>query len=467
MIDLPHGPVTLGPYPYPYQAAFSVSSDIDSANLARLRAVHALFCGNDLVRRGTTSWQVLGLSPQSRWYDKQQDGITGLGLPLADSFFLVGDPTTLGMYRYQPQHRRFIDDEQHGENCAAFIRLWLQQGRIDSFHAFLHYTRAQIEPLLTAFYHWCEQEAVTKPSVWLNHSAGVTPTGLCPRSLQPNRLVRCARLAARNLLSPILGCQPYPLSRAWVRYEGATPGSPYYINDLLANNGLRFVWLNTADLHRDQICLPTSEQRGRRTILQPLRMDDGTHYYRFARCYGGTPTHTRDGLYLAESRFGIDSSQLITEANLKHLCDAHGTCILHTHWTHPRSMPISDDTIARFHLLRRWQQQGKIWLAATSKLLEWTRRITFLDFSCSLQGPMLCIEIHGVADPLFGTQRLQPEELDGLCFKTTLSATRITVAVGGHALSPAQVQRAGDWIWLNTSGQDASAPNTLRQTVEV
>src|SRR5690348_12878511 len=220
--------VELQRFPYPYEAAFTVASDIDSANVARFRAIHALFCGRELVRENSPEWQALGLKSSCPGFDCNRGGVCGLGLDFADSFFLVGDPTTFGMYRHLPAEDRFREDEQQGENCGELVRQWLKAGQIDTFHAFLHYTRRQVEPLLKGFYDWCESESVGKPRVWINHSAAVTPSGLCPDKLQPGTAYRLARLSARKMVGPLFGRKRLPLRYAFVRYRGDSPGSPYY-----------------------------------------------------------------------------------------------------------------------------------------------------------------------------------------------------------------------------------------------
>jgi hypothetical protein len=452
-------PVEVQKWPYPYQAAFTVASDIDSGSILRFRAVHALFCGRDVIQEKSPEWQALGLTSNSPRFDKNREGIPGLGLEFADSFFLIGDPTTFGMYRYLPKEDRFQEDEQQGENCAALVRQWLKEGQIDSFHAFLHYTRRQVEPLLKEFYHWCERENVAKPRVWINHSTSVTPSGLCPDRLQPNLIYRLARLTARNAVGPFLGRKRHPLHYAFVRYHGDTPGSPYYVNDLLAANGLRYVWLNMKDIHRNHIALPEHQQNGRATILQPVTMDDGVRYWRFARCYGWQLGGAGGEAYLRDSSNGCDASHLITEKNLDELCSCGGTCILYTHWTHFRSMPIADETIARFEMLRRWGESGKIWITSTARLLEWTRLRTFLRIVCRCDGKQLVVEIDGLHDPIFGRETLDLKDLHGLTLHLRAPETVITVAINGKALSPEQVHRVGTLCWLDAAGTSKQGPN--------
>ena len=441
-------PVLLQRFPYPFQAGFAVASDIDSANLPRFRAVHRLFGGSELIPEDGPDWRALGLTSDCRRFCREDGGLRGLGLDLGDSFFLVGDATTFGMYRCRPQTGEFVEDEENGENCAAWIRRWLKQRQVDSYHAFLHYTRLQIEPLLQQLFTWCEREQVSRPRVWLNHSAAATPSGLCPDELQPNSLYRLARLSARFLVGPLLGRKRQPLRQAFVRYQGDTPGSPYYINDLLANNGLRFVWLNVGDLHDRQLALPEEPRNGRPTILRPVKMNDGSRYWRFERCRPAPPVRGRGEAYLRDSADGYDASRLITERNLEELCRVQGTCILYTHWTHFRSVPIAAETIGRFDLLRQWRDAGKVWVASTSRLLDWTRLRTFLKVVCRREGKRLLVDLEELNDPIFGREPLARKDLGGLCFRLSNPEDSLVVAVGGKSLDPELLGRAGDTCWI-------------------
>jgi hypothetical protein len=450
-------PIELQRFPYPYQAAFTVASDIDSANISRFRGIHSLLCARDIINEKSPEWNALGLKSSCCRFEAELAGVRGFGFDFADSFFLVGDPTTFGMYSFLSEKNCFREAEQEGENCAALVRQWLKEGQIDSFHAFLHYTRRQVEPLLKAFYRWCESKSVAKPRVWINHSTAVTPTGLCPDNLQPTCMHRFARVAARNLVGPLFGRKHIPLGSAFVRYQGASPGSPHYVNDLLAANGLRYVWLNMQDIYCNRIALTEERQNGRPTILHPVTMDDGIRYWRFERCYG-SPNGKRAGVYLRDSEEGVDSSHLITEPNLQELCRANGTCILYTHWTHPRSMPIADETLRRFELLRTWHEAGKVWATTTARLLEWTRLRTFLRIVCRREGERLVIEIEGLDDPIHGRESLSLKDLDGLCIRLNKPDSMVTLAINGQALSSAHLRRRGDFCWIDAGNNLCRMP---------
>jgi peptidoglycan/xylan/chitin deacetylase (PgdA/CDA1 family) len=442
--------VRLRKFPYPFQAAFTVASDIDSSSISRFRAIHALICEKEIIRPGSDEWRTLGADRHFPAFDERAGGLRGLGLGFGDSFFLFGDRTTFGMYRHTGGEGEFPEDQQEGTRCRAFIEERIRSGAIDAFHSFLHHTREQVAPRLKLFYEWCRLEGVSKPTVWINHSLAVAPSGICPGRLQPNRLGRLARLSARSVVGPMFGRQRLPLRYALARYDGDTPGSSYYVNDLLAANGVRHVWLNMDDLRCNEVSLPENILNGRETILQPVTMDDGVRYYRFERCYG-KPARFGGESYLKDSADGFDSSRLITEKNLALLCQKTGTCILYTHWTHPRSFPIEPQTVARFALLKRWQDEGKIWVCSSSRLLEWTRRRSFLDIAVKRQGKSLVMELTEVNDPVFGREPVTLADLDGLCFDVLEPMTEVKVVLGGVALSPEQVHHTGNCWWLDVN----------------
>jgi hypothetical protein len=439
--------VELLKFPHPYQAAVTVASDVDNASYSRFTAIHALLTGGDVIRPGTPEWQTLGLAESSAWYDAAAGGVRGLGLDFADSFFLIGDDVTLGMFR-EESPRRFREDTSDGHDAAEAIRGWIKRGQIDAFHAFLHYRRERVLPLLEWFYRWCKAEHVAQPSVWINHSLGVTPTGLAPSALRPNRAIRMTRHLARATIGPLFGRPRRPLRQALVWYEGARPGSPYYINDVLAANGLRYVWINADDVFEDRIALPERKFGDRSSILDLVTLDDGVRYFRFDRCYGRGGGPATAGLCLRQSADTIDTSCLFTAENLDRLCREQGTCILFTHWTLARSFPVSDETIGHFDLVRKYRDAGRIWVAPTSKLLEWTRLRTFLDYAAREEAGRLAIDVRGVNDPIAGRAALAPDDCPGLAFRVPAATKDVAVSFGGRPLDAQRVRRQGDTVWL-------------------
>lgn len=429
--------VELLKFPYPFEAAVTVASDADNASFNRFNAIHSLFCGNNVIRPQTLEWQILGLTYNSAWYSTADRGVRSLGLDFADSFFLFSDAVSMGMFR-ETISGRFCEDESNGHNTAEAIQGWLKAGKIDSFHSFLHYPRDRILPVLESFYRWCELENVTKPSVWTNHSLGVTPTGMCPRKFRKNRAMRIIRQIASVSFGPLFGRRRRPIGQGLVWYAGATPGSRYYINDILAANNLRYVWLNVDDLFVNRISLPEQSYNGRKSILEIVTMDDGIKYYRFPRCYAVTESRRDVGMCLRQSVDTCDTSRLFTRENLDKLCKEKGTCILYTHWTLARSFPIADETIGHFDLLRQYRDAGRLWVLPLAKLLEWTRIRTFLKYEVRVEVQRAVVDIQGVEDPVFGVSPISIADLRGLSFRVSPEVKHVTLIIGGRPLSNSQ-----------------------------
>ncbi len=445
------GGVRLRKFPYPYSAAATVASDTDNASYNRFSAIHALFCGSGLIRPGTADWATLGLTEESRWYDRSAGGVRGLGLDLADSFFLIADNVSMGMYRFDPRTREFREDFSDGRNAREAIRSWIRRGEIDAFHGFLHYTRDQVLPLLEGFFRWCEAEGAAKPFTWINHSVLACPSGICPNSLRPNRLYSLARQIARFTIGPLTGRKRYPIVWRQPWYQGDKPRSPFYINDVLRANGLKYVWLEAGrDEIANAIALPESRHGGRASILEPVTMDDGIRYYRFRRCFGRKGPQTGVTVALRTSKIAFDASVLFSAANLEHLCRVEGTCILFTHWTVERSLPIQDETIENFDRLRAYRDRGRIWVTRLSRLLEWTRVRAFVRYSVIPDKGRTIVDIGDLEDPVFGRQALEPRDCHGLAFEVSPSAGPVEIRLAGAPLPPGSVRQDGPVHWLMT-----------------
>jgi hypothetical protein len=434
-------------FPYPYQAAVTVASDIDNASYDRFTAIHALLCGHEVIRPGTAEWQTLGLSTSSAWFDAAAGGVPGLGLELADSFFLIGDEVTMGMYREEPAGH-FKEDSSDGQNAAEAIRGWIQAGQVDTYHGFLNYTREQVLPLLEDFYTWCDRHGAPKLRVWANHSRQVSLSGLCPSTLRPNRAMMLARGMVRATIGPLIGRPRRSLQSAITWYEGAVPGSKRYINDVLAANGLRYVWLNVGDIVANQVALPERMWGERPSILDIVTMDDGVKYFRFSRCMGKPSGPALAGLCLRQSAETVDTSCLFTEENLLDLCRRQGTCILFTHWTLKRSFPIQDEAIEHFDRVRRHRDAGRIWVAPLGRLLEWTRVRTFLKYAVRSEADRWVIDVEGVNDPISGMAPLEQGQCHGLAWRVPAGVKEVAVSVAGRRLADEAVGRADHIFWI-------------------
>ena len=291
--------------------------------------------------------------------------------------------------------------------------------------------------------------------VWINHSCPVTPTGLCPDRLRPNRAAALARMLARWTIGPLLGRSRRPLRHAFAWYHGDSPASRYYINDVLSANGLRYVWLCAGDdALPNVICLPERSYGDQSSVLDVVTMDDGVKYFRFRRCYGKVNAPPGFGCCLRQDKTTIDASTLFSEENLDRLCRQAGTCILYTHWTLARSLPIQDTAIAHFDAVRRYRDEGRIWVTTVSRLLEWTRIRTFLQYCARREADGLVIDIAGLDDPVCGKSRISPGDCRGLTFEIPEDIRMVTIRFGREALPGRMVRRDKSTCWIDGGDRD-------------
>jgi len=446
------GRVELERFPHPYRAAATVASDIDNSSYDRFAAIHALMTGDAVIRPDSPHWATLGLTQGSAWYDAALGGVRGLGLAMADSFFLIADEISMGLHRYDEAAGRFTEDRMGGHDNSAAIREWLKAGLIDSYHGFMHYTRDQVLPILRDFLDWCDREGVAKPIVWLNHAAPVCPTGMCPRKYRYNRAMLLARKTARWVVGPMFGRERRnPIKEAFRWYYGDKPESQYYINDILAASGLRYIWLNrgpTADTLPNRIMLPEHTWQNQKSILDVVTMDDGVRYFSFDRVYGCINATPGAWPALRQQSPVFDTSVLFTEDNLRLLCERKGTCIMYTHWTMAPSFPLADETIGRFQLLKRFRDEGLVWVAPLRRLLEWTRVRTFLNYEVHDGTGRMVIDIKGVADPISGPVALTADECRGLAFRLPPGTKAVEIRLAGRTDALGAIRREGDVCWI-------------------
>jgi hypothetical protein len=121
-------------------------------------------------------------------------------------------------------------------------------------------------------------------------------------------------------------------------------------------------------------------------------------------------------------------------------------------------MPIADETIMRFELLRRWRDEGKVWVTSTSRLLEWTRVRTFLRIACRREAKRLVVELNGVDDPIFGCETIGLEQLNGLSFRLRQTESSVIVSINGRTLSAEQLRRQHNLCWLDAGNDSPHVP---------
>jgi hypothetical protein len=364
--------VRLRPFPFPYRAALAICSDIDGCDLPTFLAVHRYL----------------------------NDPGSGLGLPVADSFF--------GQGRDPGQMAYFLPDGRTPAPEAPHIIQALRGGLIDALHSWGDFNQAAPQPqalraLAARLVEDLHRQGLSV-KVWLNHG-------------DP-----CNRQNLRARLQP--------------GYAGDDPASPYYTADLLKPLGLQYYWgsdlvtwplssrpgspgsrlrLGLNALKNVVKILLGQRQKTRTTaqimeLCQPVTLRDGLPLMAFTR-------HLR-GLKEPTSRHTLRYT--LGDPVLKQLLAQEGYLILYTHLGLPRSgageelFPLPDRTA--LERLAQHYHAGSIWVAPTARILShWlvTRRLVW---TAHREGEHLIIHVESLQDPTTGPRPPEPEELAGLCF---------------------------------------------------
>ena len=395
--------VRLRPFPFPYRAALAICSDIDGCDLPTFLAVHRHL--ND---------------PRS-----------GLGLPVADSFF--------GQGRDPGQMAYFLPDGRTPAPEAHHIIQALRGGLIDSLHSWGDFNLAAPRPqslrsLAARLVEDLHRQGLSV-KIWLNHG-------------DP-----CNRQNLRARLQP--------------GYAGDNPASPYYTADFLKSLGLKYYWWS------DLVSWPLSPRldspgsrlrpginalknvvkfligqrlKARTTaqimeLCQPVTLRDGLSLMAFTR-------HLR-GLKEPTSRHTLRYT--LGRPVLEQLLAQEGYLILYTHLGLPRPgpgeelFPLPDR--AALERLAQFYHEGSIWVAPTVRVLNHWLMTRHLVWTAHREGERLIIHLKSLQDPTTGPRPPALEDLAGLCFSVP-SPGEVTLRLAGRDLVPQAFgpDHTRDWV---------------------
>ena len=461
------GDVRLLKFPHPYSSALTVQSDMDGADVAKFQAVHRLINSTERIDRDCETWKLLLGDPAIDRDPAWKDGFRGFGLPFSDSVMMYR-PAGLGVFAsFDYQTGQPVPQGVGGRDMRDYVDEWFGRGWIDTLHTFgpgdLRRQAAQ------AGVDWLHAKPGRKLKIWVNHSITATPVCLGPyrepalkiivkntvkfmlnRPRPANRelpmdfressypiisfpvgqrlstwsmlvafllstlgLLTCAVIrplrTRRNLLVAVgvmvvLGLGLWFLGLNYAL--GDKPYSPYYVADLLRPD-FRYYWL-VVDVPGcrgsvpDQLWLPENKLNGRDTVLGVYTLYDGAPVLVYGRNYKG--------------RGGLQSLELLTAENLQDLCNRQGTSIIYTHWTGEPKTVFTAKALEGLAQLRRFYGGGKVWLARTVDLLDFTYARTFLDYQVRQDGGKRLIDIRRINTPLGPAEVPQIDDLSGISF---------------------------------------------------
>lgn len=382
------------PFPYPYQAMVAVDSDADHNSPDTFRQLH------DFVN--TRNDTELGL---------------GLGLDVGDSVWMYGETGLLSWF-------------EHNSGQPAFPELVadaIRKGEVDVIHSYGNFETSTGSPRFSRGHAIDAINALLKNNlqlrVWTNHGG----------------------------ISNIQNIGPMQYM------QGGVPQSPAYHADILLGYGIRFIW-NPA--FEDEVIHGPSSPAGARSVLKRMRLEDGQSvwgYRRLVRALVGEEELTICEK-VTEACFGDEGSKRIiswaprhmdlqiSDATLQYLVDNQLFEIFAQHLPYRpnlmnanefEALPLgrlSAPVVSAFRRLKRWQDDGLILLARTSRLLEYNRVRDHMVFDYSVADGRTQISIKSIQDPVLGASLPNIDQLWGITFYVA-DPSLTDVYVGGYKLS--------------------------------
>ncbi len=370
-------------FPYPYEAALAVCSDLDETPDRDMYYQTAKFLN-------TTEMTSMG---------------QGVGLEVGNTIY------------FDMPHGQFSywNTDDAGR---AMVRELIRSGHIDCLHSYGDHAtqRGHVERALNALARdGCRLE------VWIDHATAPTNFGpdiMCGRGDVPGSDVYHADLSCGfgvrfvwigRVTSVIGQDSPAGLKGIW---EPAHPLatlktlSKEFAKCILARMGSAKYGMHAGN-----------------ALLRKGTLRDGRPVHEFIRCnphWGGVSTgETADGI-----------ADVLVPRILDRLVETGGTCILYTHLgkIRGRSVPFTSRAAEAFRTLARYFSEGKILVATTSRLLRYALAIREIATESHMSG-------EGGRQIRVSTPH--PGDLDGLTFYTP-EPEKTVVTVNGRAVNRLQ-----------------------------
>jgi hypothetical protein len=389
--DLSH--VALRPFPYPYQAALALCSDIDWT---------------------TTSGRFLAIQEFLNTESETPMG-QGLGLEIGNSFFCHTPDDSFAFFSSRPRDRELIE---------TFIKA----GYLDCLHSFGDGARTRehaLEALEALQACGCHIE------VWIDHS--YAPTNLGKDTTPGTGDVRDAptyhadatvaygiKFVWRGRCSGLIG-QGVPFRWELFRslYDSDHPG--YSLRNVIREAGKTALGY----LGRERFALHCQNQ-----LMRVATLRDGQQVFEFQRCNS----------YWRGAAYGHDSHGLeygLRPQALQALIDSRGYSIVYTHLGKGPAVPpfIPAGTVSALRRLAERQRAGDIMVTTTARLLRYHHIQRYLRWSSVIKPDATVeIRIHGIDDPIHGWQIPSLEALQGLTFYVP-RRRRIRLCLDGQILN--------------------------------
>jgi len=346
-------------FPYPYDAMLAISSDIDNTTVEKFETYHQFLNTLEQTSHGP-----------------------GLGLDIGDSaWFYVANDSLINLdkegHRVDYSMSYFQGLNPNTRKDADKITNYFKEGWIDSIHSFGDFSRNDRSVKFTrglAVAAWkAMNDSGIKPKVWLNHGSE----------------------------SNVQNFGAYNPKTLFKYQAGDDPKSPYYHTDLTIDNGIRYVW--------DSIGM---SQFAYDNPLFPIKLRDGRQVWGFER-------YTHD-IVKGKYNWTWETHELhrqITKQRLDQLVQERKFSIVAQHLgKESDGFPFNPIDIQALQLLKTYQDEGKILVARTSRLLDYARAQKFVRYSITQIEGKTYINIKSIEDSVLKPTMPTMDEIRGLTF---------------------------------------------------
>jgi hypothetical protein len=375
--------VELRRFPYPYQAAIAISSDVDETTIDELDALYAAISGR-------THESGLGLEfASSFWFYNEYLSA------LADS--AVNADSVAAQFIGQPDSgfAWFVGLTDSLSEHVGWLRKLVRGGHLDCLHSYGHFKEGGFVRRLAAQAVDEMRQHGLRTEVFINHNGPQNPCNMGPG---PNDF-------------------------------GDDPGRPEYHADLTVDSlGVVFLWrgrlthavgqsgdfsfMNTAKVMYEWLVgqlTSAPEYPYGNDLIELYELDDGRRVYEFTRFYDATGDIERtDQRALAHQ---------ISRDVINELIENRGYMIVYTHLGKNDGPPyIMPEMIDALRVLKDKQAAGELLVTTPSRLLRYYLNHRSIVWHSESDGEQVAITIDSLVNEVEGAWVPSLEELQGLTF---------------------------------------------------
>lgn len=371
-------------FPYPYRSMLSITSDIDGSTPEEFTMYHQFLNTKEETAHGI-----------------------GIGLDVGDSMwiFMDGSEHTIADLSghgldYVMTFFEGINDTKKKD--ANLITYYFKKGWIDSIHTFGDFSRNDVKDVTFrrsfAVKAWdVMKKAGIDPIVWIDHgnSANVQNFG---------------------------AYAPWGFSKY---QEGDNPASDYYHTDLTIKNGIRFVW--------NSVGKPAFGYDNPLYIITLRDKQKVWGFYRYTQDMVNNKTvWTWNPLFLYKQITKERLNTLVEKQQYSLIAQHLGGCDI--------GFPFRSMDIQALRLLASYQDEGKILIARTSRLLTYAVSQQYVKFDVTKTHGKTYINIKSINDPIFGSYKPTLDQIRGLTFYTN-NPNNAYILLNSKPIKDTEIQR--------------------------